>query len=250
MPEEQKAKKGPFSPLQTGCAFVMLTNMLLYLCVIAFVFNLLDPSKLDPNYLAKRGFTTPKNESPEDRAFRKMAEKMKEEQRQIQEESMDLSVESHNIKPSPAEQLSKLNTRARTTNWKQKQSLPLATLTQNFTGGTRETSAIAKSRQSITPTFPRAVFRNSYPSYTLPSARPIAAERYDAIAVELVPGITFPLFTIPVPGPNNNLTYTPSDAPPHGLKINAPSEATEAHQTNELENVQTGESTAPLKDTL
>jgi len=111
----------------------MLTNMLLYLCVVAFIFNLLDPSKLGPNYLAKRGFTTPKNESPQDQAFRKLAEKKKEEQRQVQKDSMNLSVSLPELEPSSADQLSKISVRQPVKNWKHLENKPTATLTYGFT---------------------------------------------------------------------------------------------------------------------
>ena len=239
MPEEQPTRKGPFSPLQTGCAFVMLTNMLLYLCVVAFVFNLLDPSKLDPTYLLKRGFTTPKDESPQDRTFRRMAEDKKKEQQQIRAKSMDQSVSSPKLKSSSAGQLSKIDERKRASNWGYKKRLPVAALTQNFRGGDYENSSAAKSRQNLIP-FPRATLGKSYrPSYPLPSTKTIALEPYDTIAVELAHGVSIPLFTIPEQ--NDNQTNNSSPAPP-------PATQSRPLQTNRIKNNPNTERIEPPKD--
>lgn len=76
--EQNNKKRDPFSPLQTGCAFVMLTNLIIYLAVVAFVFNILDPSKLTAEYLLQRGSTMPdEKESEKDKAYRDL-----EQQRQ------------------------------------------------------------------------------------------------------------------------------------------------------------------------
>lgn len=63
MTPESAIKKNAFSPLRTGCALVMLSNMLIYLAVILFVFNLLDPSQLSEDYLEERGTIRDRNEA-------------------------------------------------------------------------------------------------------------------------------------------------------------------------------------------
>lgn len=252
MTEENKTKKNPFSPLQTGCAFVMLTNMLIYLCVVAFIFNLLDPSKLDPNYLVKRGFTTQKTESPQDQAFRKLVEEKKEEQRQVQSESMDLSVSSLELEPSSADQLSKISVRQPIRNWQYLENKPTAKLTHNFTTSFYETSTQAKSRQNLMSSFPRAKLSKAYELHTPRTPKTIAPELYDVIAIELVPGVSIPLITIAVQNDTQtNSTPRASSTSSHSTpKLIAPSTQSKPLQTNGIKIDQTIERIEPPKDTL
>ena len=212
----------------------MLTNMLLYLVVIAFVFNLLDPSKLDPSYLLKRGFTTPKNESDQDRAFRKITEAKKQEQKDLQKQSRNLSVDSFNQKALSDGQLSKISGRTLSSSWEYEKSYPSATLTKNFVLGNYEAAGKAKSRQS-TIRLPQARLKSriSLPSYSFPSKN-LSMEKYDTITVELAPGVSVPLSTIPEQ--NTEASENPSTTPQDTTKSPGATAQPEPIPTNGTKN--------------
>jgi hypothetical protein len=250
MVAEQKTKKNPFSPLQTGCAFIMLTNMLIYLAVMAFVLNLLDPSKLEADYLAKRGFTTPRKESAEDREFRMMAEDRREELRK----QPKLSLKELKTEPTPAQELSKLPNRAIVSGRPEETPPPSSALTYDITESYKGYKDRARSRIYSLKIFPKVTIQPLYHAPRMIPAKNIPPERYDTIAVELAPGIEIPMFTISIPSADGNATYTPPDpvlSPTRGgPRIKAPEKGAESIESDPAQPETSGPESEPVKDTL
>jgi hypothetical protein len=237
--KQNTEQKGPFSPLQTGCAFVMLTNMLLYLCVVAFVFNLLDPSKLDASYLAKRGFTaSPDPERDEDKAFRQLSEGKRQEQQKAQTEMVDSSKLGPKKEDSTAVKLSEIAARDLITSRPEEPEKPKAALTQSplRTGSTATRSA--QSRLYSTAIYPQATLRQAYSPYHLSAGRTLVLEQYETLPVELASGIDFPLFGLPAADPAGAYLYTPPNPLPEasrgGLKLSSPPVGAESLYTNKV----------------
>ena len=232
--QQNAEQKGPFSPLQTGCAFVMLTNMLIYLGVVLFTFNLLDPSKIDASYLAKRGFTArPEPKSEQDAAFQKIV-RNKREQQQIQDDMLNVSRTGIKKEPSPAVRLSKLEQRKSLKSRPEEPENPIAALT-------RSRLLINKpihSRLYSASIYPyNAVF--NYSPINLYTPKPLVLENYETLAVEMADSIRFPEFHTPSfnrPGP---FIYTPPDpmprTSPRGFNLSAPAVGAESLYTNGIQ---------------
>ncbi|QHI68452.1 hypothetical protein [Tichowtungia aerotolerans] len=244
--EEQKEKKNQFSPLQTGCAFVMLTNMLIYLAVVAFVFNLLDPSKLDSSYLTKREFTA-KEESEKDKEYRALTRKKKKETRQVQEERLTTSSRPYKQESSSASKLSELSDRNLASSVP-RQNPPSAALTHSRPGGYGSSKSIP-ARRYLFLIYPRIKVTQSHSFPKMPGTKTITPENYDTVAVELAPKIDYPIFRIPSAKSLNSPVYSPPNpiSPPFrgAHKINSPSRGAEAIPTNQAGTAEKKEKTTP-----
>lgn len=225
-------QKGPFSPLQSGCAFVMLSNMLIYLGVVAFTFNLLDPSKLDASYLAKRGFTArPAPEREEDKAFRQMSEEKREEQQLIQTSLFP----GREQEPSSAARLSEIGERKLDSSRPQEPEKPKAALTQNQQRGSKAALKTASTRLFSLSIFPQSTLGQPYSVYQLPAPRPVVLETYQTIPVEIAPGINFPAFSLPSADSALYLYRPPNPVPEAsrgGFRISSPPVGAQPLNTN------------------
>lgn len=277
-PSQQQQQQGqdqsPFSPLQTGCAFVMLTNMLIYLAVVAFVFNLLDPSKLDADYLAGRGFTVrPERESEEDVEFRRLSEQRRKDVQDTQGgEAGPVAAKPDVLETrSPAARLSELGGRSLATSRPEEPSKPKAALTEGPAGSVyissvgRGTSRSGGSRgsggSSVRSAQSRLYSVSIYQQAGMPSTYaplrpevfgPMIMERYEPLPVELASGIYFPSFSLPSADSSGAYLYTPpapvSDPVRGGLKVSAPPAGTEMFYTNYLRKAE--DPPEPAKDAL
>jgi hypothetical protein len=245
-------QKGPFSPLQSGCAFVMLTNMMIYLGVVLFTFNLLDPSKIDASYLAKRGFTARPQEREEDTEFRQLSEAKREEQQTAQTEIIDEAKTGTKKEPSPASRLSRLEQRKHDSSAPDEPEKPKAALTISSKRTGASATRSASSRLYSVAIFPQASLRRTYSPYQLMAPRTVSPERYDTLPVEMAPGIDFPTFSLPVANPARVYIYTPPNPVPAssrgGLKLSAPPTGAEILYTNSA--TRKAETNRPSKDHL
>ncbi|MGE4489115.1 MAG: hypothetical protein AB7E95_06195 [Kiritimatiellales bacterium] len=234
-PNQKNEPQSPFSPLQSGCAVVMLTNMLIYLGVVAFVFNLLDPSKIDENYLAKRGFTTSRQirESDEDREFRQISEARREEHLNIQAGTAGEARPEVLQEDSPAVKMSRLQKTRLASSKPDEPAPPKAAITPSTYGG--ETRP-AKSRLYSVYLFPRASVRQAYSPYSLPLPQILEPETYPGFSFQIPPSIDFPTFAIPSANPAQAYIYKPSSPLPEitggGPRLTAPAVGAESTQTN------------------
>lgn len=228
--------KGPFSPLQTGCAFVMLTNMLIYLGVVLFTFNLLDPSKVDTTYLAKRGFTArPEPKSEQDAAFQKIVRRKKQEQK-VQDDTLITAQTGIKKESSPALGLSKLEQRKPSSSRPREQYLPAASLTKSWLRTTKP----ARSRLYSSSTYPHNIIP-TYSPINIYTPKPLVPEYYETLSVELAVGLRFPEFRPPSfdqPGP---YLYSPPNPIPEasrgGLKLSSPPVGAESLYTNGIQKI-------------
>ena len=239
--EEHKNKKDPFSPLQTGCAFVMLTNMIIYLAVVAFVFNMLDPSKLKSSYLTQRGFVVREEESEEDKEFRNLTQKKKREQQKFQQQQQtDAALGSEQF-PSPALELSRRSDQPRITDEILQKGTPHAALTPSRPKGYGGAKT-AKSRQHLISTYPQATVRRSYSTLSTQEGRTIPPQHYDTVSIELAPGIEYPMFRIPPVRSAGESIYSPPNPVPNpvpdGPRVRVPALSPDAVQTNRTEKVE------------
>lgn len=245
-------QQGPFSPLQSGCAFVMLANMLLYLAVVAFTFNLLDPSKLNANYLAKRGFTarqTPKSE--EDIAFLQLSAQKRQNQQTAEAEIVDSAKLGAMKDGSPAVKLSEVATRSLELSRPDEPEKPKAALTQSpMRIGNIAVRAIHSRLFSIS-VFPQATIRQTYSPIRLFVPKTVVLESYEPLPVELASGIDFPTFSLPTADPAGAYLYrTPNPIPETsrgGLNLSSPPVGAESLYTNRTKKVR---ETQPVKDKL
>lgn len=234
--QQQKPEKGPFSPLQSGCAVVMLSNMLIYLGVVAFTFNLLDPSKIDASYLAKRGFRArPEPEREEDKAFRRISEKKQQEQQTVRTEMFP----GRKPDPSSAVRLSELEQRKLGSSRPEEPEKPTAALTQSPQYGSRTTTRTASSRLFSLSVFPQASLSRAYSPYRLPEPKTIVPEPYLTIPVEMAPGISFPAFSLPSATDSTEAyLYRPPDPVPAasrgGLRLTSPPVGARPLTTNSI----------------
>jgi hypothetical protein len=261
--QQNQEQKGPFSPLQSGCAFVMLANMLIYLAVVVFVFNLLDPSELNLSYIAKRGFTAkPTEEREEDKAFRQMSEQKSKEQKK----GVDFSAPEPEQEAAPATKLSVAKPRELASSRPEEPSKPKSSLTQGSTGGggvaarTTQRSSIRTGNISIRTAQPRLYSVAMYPQATLPQPyspigilipRPLVPELYETLPVQLAPGLEIPMFGMPTIDNAGAYLYFPrnpvSDPIRGERKINSPPVGSESLYTNKVDKIETPR---PAKDTL
>ena len=213
MVEEQKNKKGPFTLMQTGCAFLMLTNMLIYLGVVAFVFNMLDPGKLDPDYLAKRGFTTPDKvlEAPEDQAFRRLTAKKKKEQQEFYDGIVREAAESRANKLSTVEEFSEHTPRPMASS-RPNEGNPPSALQAPKTFFPKLNKVRAARTLGYPPRLaPRITVEDSYVPYSPPAMPPRVRYGYRLPDFNLHAGFGYPVFSIPLP---KNTSGTLAEVPP------------------------------------
>jgi hypothetical protein len=230
--------KSPFSPLQTGCAFVMLTNMLIYLGVVLFTFNLLDPSNIDASYLAKRGFTArPEPKSEQDAAFLKLSQEKREEQQQVQTEMISVSKQLEK-KESPATKLSRIEQRKLATSLPEEPEKPTAARTVSATSSGSTLTRSPSTRPHSTAIYPQAIAAQPYTLFQTPAPPTIAPEIFVTIPVELAIGISTPLFTLSSSDPAAPYLYRPANPIPNvsrgNLKLDSPSIGAESLATNTL----------------
>ena len=236
--QRNSEERSPFSPLQTGCAFVMLTNMLIYLGVVLFTFNLLDPSNLDASYLAKRGFTArPDPKSEQDAAYQKIV-RNKREQQQIQDDLLNISRIGIKRDPSPAIRLSKIEQRKSLKSRPEEPEKPSAALT----GSRLLISKPIHSRLFSASIYPHNTIL-TYSPINIYTPKPLILENYETLPVELAFGIRFPEFRPPSfdqPGP---YLYTPPNPTPEssrgGLKLSSPSVGAGSLHTNGIQKTKT-----------
>ncbi|MBL7017127.1 MAG: hypothetical protein ISR84_06175 [Kiritimatiellales bacterium] len=190
MVEPQTEKKGPFSPLQTGCAFLMLTNMLIYLGVIAFIFNLLDPSKLNPDYLAKRGFITQDQDSPGDQKFRQLTEAKEKEQQAFVDSIISEAAQSKAQEISVAKELSKHKKRSLAVSRPKQEKPPSAGQTpEPFFKKLGEIHPV----KTGVPSPYRVPRTKTYVPYRIPASVPPVKEGYDLPNLKLGNKSNFPI---------------------------------------------------------
>lgn len=250
--QNQDQQKGPFSPLQTGCAVVMLTNMVIYLGVVLFTFNLLDPSKIDASYLAKRGFKalpTPKSE--QDIAFQQLSKEKRQQQQQIQNETVDASKTGIKQEPSPAARLSQIDSRKLKSSIPNEPEKPKATLTQSSIQYSKTAYSAQKSRRSVAD-YSQTTLDMLYSRYRLYVPKTITPERYETLPVELAQGINIPTFNLPLFGSGGPYLYTPINPIPEasrsGLKLSSPPVGAESLYTNETKNAKEPPNRKPRKE--
>ncbi len=262
--------KSPFSPLQSGCAFVMLANMVIYLGVVGFTLNLLDPSSLSVSYIAKRGFATPTEpEREEDLAFRQLTEKRKREQQETQAQDIRAASSLDQKKEnSSAVKLSDLSARPLTSSRPEELEKPTASLTKGSVGvgglslqrgsQTRSSSGTgsassrsAQSRVYSVSIFPQASLYQTYSLYRLPVIRTITPERYDPLQVEMAPSLDYPTFSLEMVEPSGAYIYTPpnpvNDPAQGGLRLSSPAVGAKSIYTNSTRKVK---KTPAIKDKL
>ncbi|MBC8206624.1 MAG: hypothetical protein H8E68_05680 [Kiritimatiellaeota bacterium] len=217
MVEQQNDKKGPFTLMQTGCAFLMLTNMLIYLGVIAFVFNMLDPGKLDPDYLAKRGFTTQTSEpeAPEDQAFRHLAEKKQKEQQEFYDGIVREAAQSPAKELSTVEDLSGYAKRSMVTSRPDEESPPSALQAPEPFFPRLNKIRAAKTLGYPPRLAPKITLEDSYIPYSPPEEPPHFRDGYRLPTFKLNAGFGYPIFSIPLPERTSGTIHTPvAEAPP------------------------------------
>jgi hypothetical protein len=251
--QKNREEKSPFSPLQTGCAFVMLTNMLIYLGVVVFTFNLLDPSNLDANYLAKRGFTArPDPERSDDKAFRQLSEEKRKDQEATQAEIMDTAKLGLKKEPSPAIKLSELQQRNLGVSRPEEPESPKAALTESPVSSGSTIIRAAQSRLYSSPAiYPQATLPQTYSLQLLSAPKITALETYTTIPVEMASGVDFPMFSMPSFNPLGSYLYRPPNPAPDaargGLKLNSPPVGADSLYTNGLRKAKNPK---PVKDKL
>lgn len=239
-PQQHQEDQSPFSPLQTGCAVVMLTNMLIYFAVVAFVFNLLDPSKLDASYLAKRGFTArPEPESEQERSFRRIAEERREQQQQVQSDVFESSLYGDDKQGSLATELSELPDRQQPSSLSVTRSLPSALLTRGGRSPSRGRSRSSSGRLYSDYLFRRITLPSPYAPLQIFVPRPQnVAASYRILPVELATAINFPGFKLPEAERSGAYLYTPStpliDPVRGGIRVSPPPAGAVTHYTNYL----------------
>jgi len=249
--QKNQEQRGPFSPLQSGCAFVMLTNMLIYLAVVAFTFNLLDPSKLNANYLAKRGFTArPNPEREEDKAFRQLSEQKRQDQQTAQAEIVDSAKLGPQKGDSPAVKLSEVTARNLAVSAPDEPEKPKAALTQSPRTGSISTRT-ARSRQYSVAIYPQATLSQTYSPISLFIPRTVTLESYETLPIELAAGINFPTFSLSAADPAGAYLYSPPNPIPEasrgGLKLSSPAVGAESLYTNSAKKAK---APPPAKDNL
>jgi hypothetical protein len=219
MPENQQQSsdqpKSPFSPLQTGCAFVMLSNMLIYLAVVAFTLNLLDASKIDASYLAQRGFTVrTKEERDEDRVLQRRRTEIARTQQQV---VSPLTVVRR--EPSPAERLSTLPTRELASSRPDEPGRPQAARVPGSVQAGRTTLRTTGARRYSSRVFSLGTpWQTYYSPVGLQSGGIIAPERYDTLPVELASGFDIPRFELPSINPAAAYLYRPINPLPSPVR--------------------------------
>jgi hypothetical protein len=230
-------EKSPFSPLQTGCAVVMLTNMMIYLGVVLFTFNLLDPSKIDASYLAKRGFTArPDPKSEQDTAFQQLSQEKRQQQQQVQTEMVDSSKLGVKKEPSTASQLSQIDPRKIASSMPDEPGKPKAALTESSINKGGTAIRTAPTRLYSISIYPQATVPQTYSPLWIPSPKIITIETYETLPVEMAAGINYPTFALPVPEPAGPYLYQPANPIPEasrgGLKLSSPATGAESLYTN------------------
>jgi hypothetical protein len=230
--------------------------MLIYLGVIAFVFNLLDPSKLEESYLAQRGFSIRPEAAPGGHTPRKPFDK-KPTQHSIQTELIDYSKFSPKQESSAALELSKIEKHTFSTYSPAKLRLPKAAITRSPRRSGHKifyNKHSVKSRLFSVSVFPRASLSQLYSPYQLPALRSVTSEKYDTLPVEIVPLPGGSILGLPVIRNEKNESYLsappPSSvAPPFrgNLRLKAPSTGTESSYTNQTKKT---DSDLPAKDAL
>jgi hypothetical protein len=238
---QQKEPQSPFSPLQSGCAFVMLANMLLYLVVVAFVFNLLDPSRLDATYRARRGFTAPAEpEAQEDRVFRQQAEERREAGLKTQAQTIAGMRAGTQPSASRTAGLSQGPARSPVSGAPAAPERPQAALTEGTIRGGIRRVYNPKMRQYDLSMFPRyAQQRYDVFSSIDQTAQTIRPETYSPIPVQIAPGLPFPFVSLPVFGDGSYVLYTPSKSLPGPVRggrplVTSPAVGASTYYTNYL----------------
>ena len=185
--QNTEQKPEPFSPLQTGCAVVMLTNMLIYLGVVLFTFNLLDPSKIDATYLAKRGFTAlPAPKSEQDTAFQQLSKEKRQQQQQVQNEMADASKLKPQKDNSPAVKLSEITARNLASSEPAEPEKPKAALTESSLRTGNSATRAALSRLYSVSIYPQATMPLTYSPIGIYSPKTVVLETYGTLPVEMV----------------------------------------------------------------
>jgi hypothetical protein len=231
----------------------MLTNMLIYMGVVLFTFNLLDPSNLDASYLAKRGFTArPDPERSDDKAFRQLSEEKRKDQEAVQAEILDTAKLGLKTEPSPAIRLSEIQQRNLGVSRPEEPETPKAALTESPMRSGSTIIRAAQSRLYSSPAiYPQATLPRSYSPLFIPPSKVISLETYSTIPIEMASGIDFPMFSLPSFNPLGAYLYRPPTPVPENargsLKLNSPPVGAIPADTNSLRKAKNPK---PAKDKL
>ena len=237
MVEQQTEKKGPFSPLQTGCAFLMLTNMLIYLGVIAFVFNMLDPAKLDADYLAKRGFTTKSREleSPEDQEFRHLKKEKEKEQQEFIDSIISEAAQSQARETSAAAELSEHDKRPMAVSQPNEETPPSAAETPEPFFDKLGRIRAAKSQLSHPYREPEITL-DAYIPYAPPALLPRVQQGYDLPNFRLSNKLGYPVSSTLIPLKTDGIRPTPLVKTPATTNDASPLQSGNS-ETNEIPSI-------------
>ncbi|MCC7300169.1 MAG: hypothetical protein IT583_03725 [Verrucomicrobia bacterium] len=227
---------------------MMLSNMLIYLGVVLFTFNLLDPSKIDASYLAKRGFTSrPEPKTEQDTAFQKLSDEKR--QQQAQPEIVDTAKLGMNQEPSAANRLSQIEPRKLGSSLPQETEKPQAALTESSRRSGNTAIRTAPSRLYSVAIYPQNTMPFSYSPLRILTPRALAMETYEVIPVEMAIGINYPTFSLPTPDSAGAYLYRPANPIPEasrgGLKLSSPPTGAESLYTNDTRKA---EKISPSKD--
>lgn len=214
MDDDPKKKRGPFSQLQTGCALLMMVNLMIYLGVIAFAFNMLDPSKLDPNYLSRRGILVDNSpESESDRAFDRMVSQKRKEQSQMYKSRKEV------FEPSNVSSVEESRSQTRlSTGWNQHSRPPSA-----LSDATRSIEGMAgrayrnKASVQIYPDKIDGLVDFNF-SKTLSTKLITPSKTFRTIPVQMAPLQTVRPFQVHIPGTELDRVYSPQSPVSHTPK--------------------------------
>jgi hypothetical protein len=214
MDDNQNKRRGPFSQLQAGCALMMMVNLLIYLGVIAFAFNMLDPSKLSPNYLARRGFLVDNVlDSEARRAMDRIIDQKLKEQAQLYKNRKEV------FEPSAIFSAQDLRSQIRlSAGWNQRLSIPsiLSDATKSIEG----TVGRGYRQEAFVQIYPDKIdglvdfdFDRSLPYKTI-----LPSRTFKTISVQTAPLQSVEPFKVHIPGNELDQTYSPQSPVSHTPK--------------------------------
>lgn len=249
-PHQTPDPQGPFSPIQTGCALVMLANMLIYFCVVAFTFNLLDPSGMDSGYLAGRGFKSkPEPEGPPKAEARPLLKA-----NAAQSERPESAKTRQNQPASPAGWLSRIEQRWHPPARPDDPAPQKAALTESSRAGGAALPP-APGRRRTLALYPQATVSLPYSPYLPAAPRLIALEHYTSQPVALAPGLDFPAFSLPTANSAAAYLYRPpepvAETARGGRRLSAPLTGASPLGTNRIKTpAETPPANRPAKEEL
>ena len=204
MTNPPKENRGLFSMLRPGCAMIMMANMLLYLAIIAFVFNILDPSKINAAYLSQRISSSGQATATQNRKNKSAPGFVLKTTRPTQ----DTKIPRSSYPTRSLEETKAYGTPSRDLPSDRlfSVSTPKAALTKSSSSSRRAVKIGSHYRsiyQRPTTSFARSPYRNSVDHAINPPVYPL-------IPVELAPGIDVPRFRAPTVKKGYHQTPFPS----------------------------------------